>query len=47
MPRTVDDTTSALIDGQKVCAFCYQREGNEHMCRCPWYLATVLNGRTT
>lgn len=63
MSRTIDDTTSDLIDtrvrclvsmnpyrlhehGQKVCAFCWQREGDEHMCRCPWYIATVLDRRT-
>lgn len=64
MPRTIDDTTSDLIDtlvrglaskhpyrlgedGHNVCIFCWQREGNEHMCRCSWYIATVLDRRTT
>jgi hypothetical protein len=62
MPRTIDDTTSDLIDtlvrgladrnpyqtdenGRKRCLFCGQREGNEHLCRCSWYIALVLDRR--
>jgi len=34
--------------GQRACVFCAQpdREGTcTHACRCPWYLANVLNQR--